>query len=132
MAKQAKKDKSLSWYKKELDRVFSQFIRLRDKGVCFTCGNKKYWKLQQNGHYISRVHMSVRFSEKNCNAQCASCNIFKNGNMDEYALALQKKWGKGILLQLNQEKYKVTKLTREWYEQKIEHYKKQVKKFTGE
>lgn len=129
-AKVATKAKQLTWYKRELDRWFSFYIRLRDKGVCFTCGNKKYWKQQQNGHYVSRGVLSLRFDEKNCNCQCAGCNIFKNGNMDEYAVRLQKKYGPKILEQLNKEKYKVVKYDINWYENKIEHYKKMVRKLS--
>lgn len=126
--KRTAKVKSLSWYKKELDRVFSVFIRLRDKGVCFTCGDKKSWKYQQNGHYVSRVWLSLRFDEKNCNCQCAGCNVFKGGNMDEYAVRLIEKYGKGILKKLNAQKYVVVRYTPDWYEKEIKHYKKAVKR----
>lgn len=122
------KTKTLVDYKKELDTIFSVYIRMRDKGVCFTCGATTFWKYQQNGHYVSRAVLSLRFDEKNCNCQCPSCNVFKHGNMDEYALRLQKKYGKNILEQLNKEKYKVVKLTIPWYQDKIKHYTAWVKK----
>lgn len=115
--------KSTAKLKKELDMWFSMFIRIRDKGVCITCGDKKFWKYQQNGHYVSRQYLSLRWDEKNCNVQCAGCNVFKHGNMDEYALALQRKYGKDILQRLNKEKHKVVKLSAAWYEEKIEYYK---------
>lgn len=116
--------------KKELDTIFSIYIRMRDKGVCITCGSTTFWKYQQNGHYVSRAVLSLRFDERNNNCQCMPCNVYKHGNMDEYALALQKKYGKDILTKLHKEKYKVVKLTPEWYEQKIKYYTAWVKKNT--
>jgi len=116
--------------KKELDTIFSIYIRMRDNGVCITCGSKTFWKYQQNGHYVSRAVLSLRFDEQNCNTQCPACNVFKHGNMDEYALALQKKYGKDILNKLHKKKYQVVKLTPEWYEQKIKYYTAWVKKNT--
>ena len=40
----AKKKVSIGKLKKKADSVFSQFIRIRDKGKCYTCGLEKHWK----------------------------------------------------------------------------------------
>lgn len=122
------KRKTLDQYKKELDTWFSIYIRMRDKGVCFTCDSKQFWKYQQNGHYVSRAVLSLRWDEKNCNCQCVSCNVFRHGNMDEYAVRLVRKYGPKILEKLNKEKHTIVKLTPEWYEKKIAYYKKWVQK----
>lgn len=90
--------------KKKLDIIFSIYIRQRDKGVCFTCGVIKPWKEQQAGHYVSRVHNSLRFDERNVHCQCVGCNIFKHGALDVYALNLQSRYGNDILKELNQKK----------------------------
>lgn len=108
--------------KKKLDTVFSQWIRKRDKGVCFTCGSKKPWKQQQNGHYVSRQYLSTRWDERNCNCQCVGCNIFRSGNMDEYSVRLVRKHGPHILEELNILKWKITKMTRQDYLDLIEQY----------
>lgn len=120
------KTKTLSELKKEFDRVFSIYIRLRDKGVCFTCGDKKYWKYQQNGHYVSRTHMSLRYDETNCNCQCMSCNVFRHGNMDVYAINLIKKYGQDVLIRLNKMKNTVRKWSTVEMERQIAFYKKKV------
>lgn len=91
---------------KKLDSVFSIWIRKRDAGfddhiICFTCGARKHWKEAQNSHYVSRRHMNTRFYEKNCHSACVACNVFLHGNMDSYALALQRKYGASILEELN-------------------------------
>ena len=105
--KARKGKESLSYLKKKLDGVFSEYIRQRDKGVCFTCGIIKSWKEQQNGHYVSRSHNSLRYDERNCHCQCLPCNVFKHGNMDVYALKLVEKYGADILKELNNEKRKI-------------------------
>lgn len=130
-AKKGKAGKSLADLKKDLDTIFSVYIRIRDNGVCITCGSKTFWKYQQNGHYVSRAVLSLRFDEKNCNCQCMACNVFRHGNMDEYALALQKKYGKDILERLHKEKNKIVKLTPQWYEEKIKYYTTWVEKNGG-
>lgn len=116
--------------KKKLDAIFSQFIRQRDKGECFTCGDTKEWKYQQCGHYVSRSYNATRFSEENCNAQCVKCNVFKYGASDEYAIALMAKFGKGILQKLAREKRKIKQWSVNELEEKIEEYKIKLQQFT--
>lgn len=122
----APKKGTLAWWKKEFDRVFSIYIRIRDDGKCYTCGDEKHWKYQQNGHYVSRSYLPLRFSEINCHVQCYSCNICKNGNMDEYAIKLQKQFGKNILDKLNKEKWANVKYDVQWYQKMIRKYEKKI------
>ena len=42
---------------------------------------------------MSRRHLSTRFDELNCNAQCVACNIFNQGNIQMYRKNLIKKIG---------------------------------------
>lgn len=100
MTSQRLKGKSVQQLKKIADKVVSEYIRRRDQGICFTCGNKKEWKYQQAGHYVSRVYGNLRYYEPNLNAQCYSCNVMRRGNMDEYAIRLQEKYGPKILEKL--------------------------------
>lgn len=123
------KGETLSELKKEFDKVFSIYIRTRDKGVCFTCGDKKHWRYQQNGHYVSRTHMSLRYDEKNCNCQCMACNVFRHGNMDEYALRLVNKHGNGILEELNRKKHQIRKWSAFEMRSEIERYKSLIAKY---
>ena len=95
--------KSISKLKKELDKWFSLFIRLRnatDEGLCqcFTCGKVGHYKTggMQNGHFQSRRFMATRYSEDgNCEVQCSGCNIFRFGEQYKFALALDAKYGAG-------------------------------------
>ena len=83
--------------KEKLDKVFSMFIRLRDTMpngyfCCISCGQVKPFKQADCGHYINRQHMSTRFDEMNCNAQCRHCNRFMEGNIQSYRRRLVAKY----------------------------------------
>lgn len=124
------KQKSISNVKRLADKTFSEYIRRRDDGQCFTCSAKRPWKQMQNGHYVSRMYNSLRFDEVNCNTQCPACNVFKHGNMDEYALKLKGRHGDGILESLNARKREVKQWkVHELYEL-IETYKTKTQKLT--
>lgn len=121
MKKKLKKS-TVSQLKKKLDKVFSIWIRKRDRGVCFTCGIQRPVKQMQAGHYISRSHNSTRFDPKNVHCQCVSCNIFRRGAMDSYALALQRKYGLAILQELDKKKWEIKRWTIKELENLIEFY----------
>ena len=116
------KVKTLSKFKKELDAVFSKYIRQRDKGQCYTCPRRDDPKNMQCGHFIPRQYLSLRFSEINCHCQCYACNMLYNGQPSAYALKLQRQYGDGILQTLERERHKITKLTPVWYMEMIEKY----------
>ena len=114
--------KSVSKLKKELDRCFSLYIRKRDSGVCFTCGTKNAIKRMQAGHYVSRGHNNLRYDEQNVHCQCLSCNVFRHGNMDVYAIKLQETYGRGILKKLHEKKRVLKQFTPQELESLIEYY----------
>ena len=126
LKKKLEKKPSVKKLIKELDRVFSIFIRKRDHHVCFTCGKKLTEKTSQCGHYVSRRYNSLRFDSRNCHCQCAGCNVFKHGNMDIYALRLIRKYGSNILEDLNGDKLKSKKFTASELEELIKHYKELI------
>ena len=116
--------KTISQLKKIADDVFSLYIRKRD-GRCFTCGSTENL---QCGHYIPRDCLELRYSEKNCHAQCVGCNVFRKGNYTAYALAMMKKYGSNILYDLDEivRKYKadgLRKYPKTWYIEIIERYR---------
>ena len=121
--KKIKRENNTRLLKKELDRVFSIYIRQRDKGVCFTCGDKKDWQKQQNGHYIKRSNMSLRYSEVNCHCQCVRCNIFLKGCYPEYSEQLMYKYGVDIISKLNKEGRDIKQWTAPMLKEMIERYK---------
>ena len=126
--------KSISKLKKELDKWFSLFIRLRDatdEGLCqcFTCGKVGHYKRMQNGHFQSRRFMATRYSEDgNCEVQCVACNMFRGGEQYKFSLNLDAKYGAGTAEELEFLSRMVVKFTRVDYEDNIRYYKSAVEK----
>ena len=90
---------------KTADKWFSKFIRIRDAdkdGIirCISCGQPVHWKKADAGHFIKRQHKALRFNEKNVNAQGKRCNWLLQGNDINYAIGLEKKYGPGIIEEL--------------------------------
>lgn len=116
------KKPTISQLKKKADAVFSKFIRQRDKGICFTCGRQADPKYMQAGHYVKRSINSLRYDESNVHCQCPGCNIFQNGNMDEYAIALVGRYGEGILEKLHEKKKELKQWSVQELQDIINHY----------
>tara|TARA_R110000787_G_C13357510_1_gene439730 strand:+ start:689 stop:1078 length:390 start_codon:yes stop_codon:yes gene_type:complete len=95
----ASKKPSRSKIVKNLDAIFSQYIRKKDAvneiSTCFTCGKEEHWKKLQNGHFQSRKHYSTRWDEINCQVQCAGCNVFRYGEQYIFSQRLDQKYGDG-------------------------------------
>jgi hypothetical protein len=130
--------KTISKLKKELDKWFSLFIRLRDAtdlGVCqcFTCGLVRHYKDgMQCGHFQSRRFLATRFDEENCQVQCVACNLFRSGEQYKFGLQLDGKYGEGVAEELEYLSKTIIKLGRADYEEKISYYKLAVEKLKKE
>lgn len=101
MKKRSLKDwKDLAW------KQFSEYIRVRYSDfdgyvACFTCGMVKQWKEMHAGHFIHGNTKRTYFDEANVHPQCRSCNFYKDGARDLYALKLIEKYGDGIIQDLH-------------------------------
>lgn len=117
----------------KLDNAFSIFIRLRDRLPnsemirCISCGKLVHWKESDCGHYINRKHLSVRFNEQNCNAQCRSCNRFDEGNIAGYTIGLQNKYGYQIVQKLLLGKSQTVKFSQKEIDELTKFYKQKIK-----
>lgn len=74
--------------------------------------------------------MSLRYSELNCNAQCANCNRFMEGNIQSYRQGLIDKIGEQKVILLEAQKNQTNKLSAFELEAIAKHYKEETKKFT--
>jgi hypothetical protein len=123
MAKKASRSKVI----KQLDSVFSKYIRQRDAvneiATCFTCGKRDHWKRLQNGHFQSRKHYSTRWDETNCQVQCAGCNVFKYGEQFLFGQNLDVKYGLGTSNELYLKAKKTVKISTVELQDMIKHYK---------
>tara|TARA_R110000824_G_scaffold114536_1_gene265169 strand:+ start:248 stop:655 length:408 start_codon:yes stop_codon:yes gene_type:complete len=126
--------KTISKLKKELDKWFSLYIRLRDatdEGLvqCFTCNKVSHYKSgMQNGHFQSRKHLATRWDEENCQVQCVGCNMFKSGEQYKFAINLDAKYGEGTAEELERIARKTVKSSSWWYDGEIGYYKELVEK----
>jgi hypothetical protein len=130
--------KSISKLKKELDKWFSLYIRLRDAteaGMvqCFTCGKVAHYKEgMQCGHFQSRRYHSTRWNEQNCQVQCVKCNMYEQGNQWKFGLSLDAKYGNGTSNELEFQAGFTVKKMRHEYEDDISYYKAIVKNLKKE
>lgn len=108
---------------KRLDSIFSQYIRQRDDGVCFTCGIKKDWKEMQCGHFYTRGRYPTRWDEMNCNCQCVGCNIFLKGNYINYTRKMIDIYGREAIDTLEVKSLSTDKIPTPVLLEMIEEYK---------
>jgi len=121
---------------RKADEAFSLFIRTRDAQQyegrafrCISCGKVLPIEKADCGHYVNRQHMSLRYSELNCNAQCISCNRFDEGNTSGYRKGLIEKIGQQRVELLEALKHTPNKLSASDLEFIAKHYRAETKKF---
>lgn len=79
-----------------LDRLFSRYVRMRDKWTCQRCGrphapNKP--GLDCAHVVVSRGHKSTRFDPENCVALCRGCHSYLDRNPREKDKWFIEKYG---------------------------------------
>ena len=119
--------KTTSDWMKEAQKVFNQYIRLRDKHKpCVSCDSKLGVKFDA-GHYFSSVHKAVTFDEDNVHGQCVACNQYKHGNLLNYQIGIEKRIGADRLLTLHEKAYQTRKYSADELQQLIKTYKQKIK-----
>ena len=97
--------KSVSKLKKKAWKYFSKYIRLKNSKngycQCITCGKQCRVEEMNAGHYKHGNTKPTYFDERNVHPQCVSCNMYRSGNLDQYALYLEGRYGEGILQTLD-------------------------------
>lgn len=123
----SRKEKSLPVLIKELDDVFSKFIRHRDtvdgKIPCFICGKKMTFAEAQNMHFIDRDKMPTRFDEMNCHAGCEECNCYDIEHRQKYMDEMVRRYSATRVRGLLQKSRSLAKYARYELEELIEFYK---------
>lgn len=112
-------------------KVFSEWIRRKDADAggtnyCFTCGQPKFWKELQAGHFIGGRTNAVLFNEDIVNPQCLMCNVFLHGNYGKYTLKMIDLHGREKVEEFLALKHKTVKYTRSDLEEMIETYKQKL------
>ena len=140
MSTKKKKKRTINQLKKELWKIFSKYIRIRDCiqttgcsswGLCISCSKRYHIKLLQAGHFIPGRHNSNLFYERGVHAQCYNCNINLKGNTLNYMDALVELYGEGIIEELRENDRISKKFTVRELEEKMEYYKQKIKDITN-
>ncbi len=123
--------KTISKLKKDLDKVFSLYIRLRyasKDGIvkCFTCDKTAHYKKMHAGHFMSRKHHATRWNEDNVQVQCPKCNLFGQGEQYAFGKLLDIRIAEGKAEELQELSKTTVKYMRFEYEDMIKHYKEKV------
>ncbi len=97
--------------KGKLWKIVSQYIRKRDKNICFTCGKRSDGQGMHAGHFIpSSVAGSnnyLNWDERNIHAQCYACNVNRGGWGERYAEMMEHTYGKEVLAELRTRRFQV-------------------------
>lgn len=93
--KELSQDEDLQTLVKDLDIIFSRYIRLKDADLygcieCYCCGAKVKWTMSDASHFIPRGHMYTRFNEMNVKPCCQPCNRNLHGNLAAFAQHLER------------------------------------------
>lgn len=115
--KLAKNLKTLSEYKKELQKEINKLVRVIDGDMyCICCGSP----ISDAGHYHSvGSNDSLRFNLDNIHGCCRACNGYKGGNIQAYDLGLIDMYGRDYWEYVKFElvkQYKLIKLDKEQIE----------------
>jgi len=126
-----KKPKNIPTLKNELQIVFNQFIRLRDKDKpCISC-NKSHPNKQAGHYYSVKGYDGLRFDEINVNGECPGCNCFDESHLIGYGENLLNRIGINEFEMLKQraKDYKIGgyKFCRSELEVMISDYKAKIK-----
>ncbi len=123
--------KTISKLKKDLDKVFSLYIRLRHAskdGIvkCFTCDKTAHYKKMHAGHFMSRKHHATRWNEDNVQVQCVKCNLYGQGEQYAFGKLLDIRIAEGKAEELQELSKTTVKYMRFEYEDMIKFYKEKV------
>ena len=118
---------------KELDAIYSQYVRLDQSDqygycICVTSGVRMFWTEAQNGHFFSRRFYPTRWNDDNCHPQSMRDNVFLKGNYINYTRYMIDSYGRKFVDDLEKLAHTTIKIKNAELIEKIEHYKKEVKR----
>jgi hypothetical protein len=122
-----------TYIKNTADPTFSKYIRAKEADrhgycTCVTCGKRFHWKELDAGHYANRDHKATRYEEKNVHPQCECCNRFHSGEIARYAAYLVKRYGDGIVEELDQQSREYKKFTLSELKAMVKEWRTEIEK----
>lgn len=120
----------------KLWKIVSLYIRTRDSkngyGQCFTCGAIKPIKELDAGHFIPKTSRAIEYDETNIHAQCIKCNRYLSGNIHEYFVKMEQKYGRKVVDELLTHRGETKKWTELEIDELICYYQDKLKQLEGE
>lgn len=122
---------------KDLDAIFSQYIRLKESDeygycICVTSGQKMFWTEAQCGHFVSRGKYPTRWDETNCHPQSVYSNIFLKGDYINYTIYMIDRYGREYVDELIDRSKQSVKIPTNELIEKISYYKTEVERIKRE
>lgn len=66
-----------------------EYVRLRDKGLpCISCGEPWHSDFQACHYHKAELYETLRFNLDNIHGGCIGCNLYKDGNLEQYNINL--------------------------------------------
>ena len=122
--KRRKRLPKISSLRNKLDKLFNQYIRLRD-GACILTGEKE--NLSCSHYYDKRNNPYLRWDERNAHAMTIKKHwLHHHGKAPDYALWMFKKYGIKFMGQLANDANKKVKYHREDYNFMIKGMKEKL------
>lgn len=119
--------KSTSQLIKELDVVFSKYIRARDE-KCIRCNGVNRLTCS---HYWSRKHRGTRYDEDNCMCLCFHCHwIFEKEKQGEYTDLMLRRLGQKRLDLLKIKALSKASFNKSDYAFLKDYYSKELRRIT--
>lgn len=115
-------------WKQKLQKVFNQYIRLRDiNRGCVSCDKPLQNRKFDAGHFYPTTYEGLRYNELNVHGQCVPCNRNLHGNIHEYRKRITNRITKEELKWLDENRH--VRLDLKVYEIKelINIYKEKIK-----
>lgn len=122
-----KKTITKSKAKQKAWKAFSLWVRLSNSDTegfvfCYTCGQKKHYKVMNAGHGIGGRNNAVLFDERIVKPQCVGCNIWGRG---QYQIFTRK-----LIDELGLETYdEIVKHSSDTVQYKVNDYLEMEKEF---
>ena len=121
--------KSVAQLIKELQTVFNEYIRERDKGSpCISCRASYF---SDCGHLFKiSIRPAMRFHPGAAHGQCRECNSMHDGNYDNFCKGIAARYGAEFLTDIIQEANNSRKTQHKWSKTELEDmilfYKKEI------
>lgn len=105
--------------------LMSEYSRRKDANSdgftkCVTCVVVKHWKEMHAGHFFhGSKQRPISYDDRNIHSQCTSCNTYKGGCRDEYAVYVKNRYGPETLDELQAIKHQGKEMKRADLEEMI-------------